>query len=79
MSEENGTVSVCVNSGVTGGFETALTVSLTAEDGTACEFLLQTIGIHTLIFYYFLTCLLQFSAIPEDVFIATVPVSSGGL
>ena len=40
VSEENGTVSVYVESGVTGGFETALTVSLTAEDGTACELLL---------------------------------------
>ena len=37
VGEENGTVSVCVESGVTGGFETALTVSLTAENGTACK------------------------------------------
>ena len=37
VGEENGTVSVCVDSGVRGGFETALTVSLTAEDGTACK------------------------------------------
>ena len=40
VSEENGTVSVCVDSGVTGGFETALIVSLTAEDGTTCKLLL---------------------------------------
>ena len=30
-------VSVCVESGVTGGFETALTVGLAAQDGTASE------------------------------------------
>ena len=37
VEEKAGSVTVCVDSGVTGGFETALTVSLTAQDGTACE------------------------------------------
>ena len=37
IREDSGSLSVCVESGVTGGFETALTVSLTAQDGTACE------------------------------------------
>ena len=35
--QRESSVSVCVESGVTGGFETALTVSLSAQDGTACE------------------------------------------
>ena len=35
--EESGSVSVCLESGVMGGFETTLTVSLSAQDGTACE------------------------------------------
>ena len=34
IGEESGSVSVCVESGVSGGFETALTVSLAAQDGT---------------------------------------------
>ena len=37
VTEESGSVSVCVESGVMCGFETELTVSLTAQDGTACE------------------------------------------
>lgn len=37
VDEESGSVSVCVESGVMGGFETALTVNLTAQEGTACE------------------------------------------
>lgn len=37
IGEESGSLSVCVESGVMGGFETALTVSLTAQDGTAGE------------------------------------------
>ena len=37
-AEEGGApVNVCLESGVTGGFETTLTVSLSAQDGTACE------------------------------------------
>ena len=36
VEEKAGSVTVCVDSGVTGGFEMALTVSLTAQDGTAC-------------------------------------------
>ena len=35
--EDSGSVSVCVETGALGGFETALTVNLTAQDGTACE------------------------------------------
>ena len=46
VGEENGTVSVCVDSGVRDGFETVLTVSLTAEDGTACK---QYAAIHLLL------------------------------
>ena len=37
VTEESGSVSVCVESGVTDGFETALTVGLTVQDGTACK------------------------------------------
>ena len=37
IREDSGSVSVCVESGVTGGFETTLTVSLTAQDGTASK------------------------------------------
>ena len=37
IEEESGSVSICMESGVISGFETALTVSLTAQDGTACE------------------------------------------
>ena len=33
VGEGSESVSVCVESGVTGGFETALIVSLTAQDG----------------------------------------------
>ena len=40
VGEGSKSVSVCVESGVTGGFETALIVSLTAQDGTACKKLL---------------------------------------
>ena len=42
QSERRVNQSVCVWSlhGVTGGFETALIVSLTAQDGTACKKLL---------------------------------------
>ena len=37
VAEDAGSVSVCVDSGVTGGFQADLTVSLSATDGTACE------------------------------------------
>ena len=37
IGEESGSVSVCVESGVTGGFQTALTVGLAAQDGTASK------------------------------------------
>ena len=37
VQEGSGSLSICVESGVMGGFETALTVSLTAQDGTACK------------------------------------------
>ena len=37
IGEESGSASVCVDSGVTGGFETALSVFLSAEDGKASE------------------------------------------
>ena len=39
MNEDAGAVSVCVDSGVTEGFQTDLTVSLSATDGTACEYI----------------------------------------
>lgn len=38
ISEDRGSVSICVDSGVTEGFEVALTAVLSAADGTACEF-----------------------------------------
>ena len=38
VNENEGAVSVCVDSGVTEGFEADLTVSLNATDGTACEY-----------------------------------------
>ena len=37
VNEESGYASICVESGVTDGFETALTVSLMANDGKASE------------------------------------------
>ena len=37
VSEENWSVDICVDSGVTGGFETDLVVSLVAMDGKASE------------------------------------------
>ena len=37
VNEGDGAVSVCVDSGVTEGFEADLTVSLSATDGIACE------------------------------------------
>ena len=37
VNEDAGAVSVCVDSGVTEGFQADLTVSLSAADGTACE------------------------------------------
>ena len=39
IGEESGSVSICVESGVSGGFETALTVGLAAQNGTASELL----------------------------------------
>ena len=39
VTEDAGAVSVCVDSGVTEGFQTDLTVSLSATDGTACEYI----------------------------------------
>ena len=38
IDEDEGSVMVCVDSRVTGGFQTALTVSLSASNGTASEF-----------------------------------------
>ena len=35
--EDAGAVDICIDSGVTEGFQTDLTVSLSATDGTACE------------------------------------------
>ena len=46
VGEENGTVSVCVDSGVRDGFETVLTVNLRAQNGTACK---QYTTIHLLL------------------------------
>ena len=43
----HGSVSVCVESGVMCGFETELTVSLTAQDGTACEIHSVTLYVYT--------------------------------
>ena len=37
IGEGSGSLSVCVESGVMGGFETALTISLTVQDKTAGE------------------------------------------
>ena len=37
VNEDAGSAGVCVDSGVTEGFEADLTVSLSAIDGTACE------------------------------------------
>ena len=37
VSEEDWSLSICVDSGVTGGFETELVVSLMAMDGKAGE------------------------------------------
>ena len=37
VNEVSGFASICVESGVTEGFETALTVSLIAHDGKASE------------------------------------------
>ena len=37
INETAGAVSICIDSGVTEGFQTDLTVSLTANDGTACK------------------------------------------
>ena len=36
VHEDTGEVSVCVDSGMTEGFQTDLTVTLSAMDGTAC-------------------------------------------
>ena len=37
VNEESGSASICVESGVTEGFEAALTVNLMANDGKASE------------------------------------------
>ena len=37
VSEDAGAVSICIDSGVTEGFQTDLTVTLIANDGTACK------------------------------------------
>ena len=37
VNEESGSADICVESGVTEGFETALTISLMANDGKASE------------------------------------------
>ena len=39
VNEDAGSVGVCVDSGVTEGFEADLIVSLSATNGTACEIL----------------------------------------
>ena len=44
INEDAGAVSMCVDSGVTEGFEADLTVSLSAADGTACEALVCCIA-----------------------------------
>ena len=36
IGEENGSLIICVASGVMDGFEVPLTVTLTTQDGTAC-------------------------------------------
>ena len=38
MGEETGSVSICVDSGVTGGFQAELVVTLVAMDGKASEY-----------------------------------------
>ena len=43
VEEGSDTVSVCVDSGITGGFERALTIGLTAQDGTACRLKSETL------------------------------------
>ena len=42
VDEDAGFVSICVDSGVTNGFETTLTVTLSASDGKASEFKLSS-------------------------------------
>ena len=37
MNEGTGAVDICIDSGVTEGFQTDLTVSLSATSGTACK------------------------------------------
>ena len=37
VNENEGAVDICVDSGVTEGFQANLTVSINATDGTACE------------------------------------------
>ena len=37
ISEDSGSITLCVDSGVTEGFEVALTATLSAESDTACE------------------------------------------
>ena len=37
VNEETGEVIVCIGSGITGGFQTGLTVELSAEDGKASQ------------------------------------------
>ena len=38
VGEEAGSVSICVDSGVTGGFQAELVVALSATDGKASEY-----------------------------------------
>ena len=58
MNEDAGAVSVCVDSGVTEGFQTDLTVSLSATDGTACEYIF--------ILQHQLLCTSLFIAVVDD-------------
>ena len=42
VNEDAGAVKVCIDSGVTGGFQANLTVTLNTTDGTACELFLHS-------------------------------------
>ena len=50
VSEDAGAVSICVDSGVTEGFQTDMTVTLSVHDGTACK---------EKIYSHIITCILE--------------------
>lgn len=52
FSEDSGAITLCVDSGVTEGFEVALTATLSAESDTACEFSTNLV----IIMLYLLSC-----------------------